>query len=161
WGGRYGERSEAGSGGGPPLGLSPTRSFSPLLARTIDRPSEGAVANQVSGVRPSLCPSIRRAGFAAGEGDADAFVAVLLEFVAQGADRDAEDVGGVGAVAEAVIEGLQDQIALDVGDGAAHDLAVDGFGGLGGAGDCGRRGDGDRVGHLRTVGQTDRRLGDL
>ena len=59
-----------------------------------------------------------------------AFVGVLVELVAQRADRDAEDVGGVGAVAEHVVEGIEDQVALDVGDGAADEAAGRGAGGL-------------------------------
>src|SRR6185436_7107910 len=45
---------------------------------------------------------------------------IFVEFVAQGADRNAEDIGGVGAVAQAVFERFQDEIALDVSDSAAH-----------------------------------------
>src|SRR5882757_6565266 len=52
----------------------------------------------------------------------DAFLAVLLQLVAQRADRDAEDGRGVGAVAEAVLQRVDDEVALDLGDGAA-DLA--------------------------------------
>src|SRR3984893_11935593 len=48
---------------------------------------------------------------------------IFVELVAQGADRDAQDVGRVGAVAEAVLECFEDQVALDVGDGAAHERA--------------------------------------
>ena len=53
-----------------------------------------------------------------------AFLPVLLQLVAQGADRDAEDVGGVGAVAEAMLQGLEDQVALDIGDGAADEAGL-------------------------------------
>jgi hypothetical protein len=42
----------------------------------------------------------------------------LLELVAQRADRDAEDVVGVGAVAEAMMQGAEDEVALNIGDGA-------------------------------------------
>ncbi len=35
--------------------------------------------------------------------DGNAFIAVLLELVAQGADGDTEDIGRMGAVAEAVL----------------------------------------------------------
>src|SRR5262245_4208330 len=43
---------------------------------------------------------------------------IFVELVAQRADRDAEDVGGVRAVAETVLERLQNEITLDVSDGA-------------------------------------------
>src|SRR4051812_6246827 len=56
---------------------------------------------------------------------------IFVELVAQRADRDAEDVRRVGAVAEAVLERLQDQVALDVGDGAADERAGDGLRGKG------------------------------
>src|SRR5688572_18571428 len=51
--------------------------------------------------------------------DRHAVGGVFVKLVAQGADRDAEDVGGMRPVAQAVLECLQDQVALDVGDGAA------------------------------------------
>ena len=68
-------------------------------------------AGRASAQAPSLHVARRR--------DGDAFLAVLLQLVAQRADRDAEDVGGVGAVAEAVLQRVEDQVALDIGDGAA------------------------------------------
>ena len=46
-----------------------------------------------------------------------------LQLVAQGADRDAEDVGGVGAVAEAMVQRLDDQVALHLGHRAADQAA--------------------------------------
>jgi len=58
-----------------------------------------------------------------------AVAGIFVELVAQRADRDAEDVGGVGAVAETVLERLQNEIALDVGDGAADQRARDRLGG--------------------------------
>src|SRR3977135_1905318 len=54
---------------------------------------------------------------------------ILVELVAQRADRDAENVGGAGAVAEAVLERLENEIALDVGDGAADQRARHRLGG--------------------------------
>ena len=42
---------------------------------------------------------------------------VFVEFVPQRADRDAENPGGMGPVATAVPQRLQDQFALDIGDG--------------------------------------------
>src|SRR3712207_6939224 len=47
----------------------------------------------------------------------------FLQLVPQGADRDAEDIGGVGAVAEAVLQRVEDQLLLDVGDGPADEAA--------------------------------------
>src|SRR5690606_17528822 len=43
-------------------------------------------------------------------GDGNAGLGVLLQLVAQGANGDAQDGGRVGAVAEAVGEGVQDQL---------------------------------------------------
>jgi hypothetical protein len=56
--------------------------------------------------------------------DRHAFVGILLQLVAQRADRDAEDVGGMRAVAEAVVERVEDQSLLDLGDGAADQRAL-------------------------------------
>ncbi len=52
-----------------------------------------------------------------GAGNGDAFVRILLELVAQCTDGDAEDVGGVRPVAEAMAQRVDDEIALDIGDG--------------------------------------------
>jgi hypothetical protein len=52
-------------------------------------------------------------------GTGDPGVAVLLELVPQRPDRDAEDGRGVGAVAERVLQGVDDQVALDLGEAAA------------------------------------------
>jgi hypothetical protein len=51
---------------------------------------------------------------AAGRRNGRAVMGVFVELVAQRADRDAEDIGGMGAVAEAVLERLQDEVALDL-----------------------------------------------
>src|SRR6185437_3225350 len=59
---------------------------------------------------------------------------IFVELVAQRANGDAEDVGGVRAVAEAVLERLQDEVALDLGDGAADEVARDLLGREGGIG---------------------------
>ena len=74
-------------------------------------------------------PAMRKSGppFAGG-GMVNAVARVFVELVAQRADRDAEDVGGVRAVAEAVLQRLQDQIALDVRDRAADQRARDRLG---------------------------------
>lgn len=50
---------------------------------------------------------------------------VLVELVAQRADRDAENIGRVRAVAVAMLECLQDQIALDFSDCTADQIAGD------------------------------------
>src|SRR5260221_5567813 len=59
----------------------------------------------------------------------DAFLAGLLQLVAQRADRDAEDGRGVGAGGEAVRQRVDDEVALDVGDPAGDeaDPAGDGL----------------------------------
>src|SRR3954454_17128025 len=75
---------------------------------------------------PALCAIklSRTAQFAAaGRRDRRAVSRVFVELVAQRPDRDAEDIGGMGAVAEAVLERLQNQVALDVGDSAAGQMA--------------------------------------
>src|SRR5205814_5386903 len=56
--------------------------------------------------------------------DGDAFLAVELQLVAQCADRDAENGRGMGAVAEAMLQRLDDEVALDIGDGAADQGAA-------------------------------------
>src|SRR5436190_1210608 len=75
----------------------------------------------------------------AGRCDRQSAVGIFVQLVAQRADRDAEDVGGVGAIAEAMLERLQDEIALDVGNRASDQRAGDLFGGKGGVshGGCG------------------------
>src|SRR4051812_24815310 len=65
-------------------------------------------------------------------GDRQSTVGIFIELVAQRADRYAENVGGVGTVAQAVLEGFQDQIAFDVGDCAADQRTRNLFGGEGG-----------------------------
>src|SRR6202795_4763910 len=52
----------------------------------------------------------------AGGRDRQSAVGVFVQLVAQRADRDAEDIGGMGAIAEAMLQRLQDQIAFYVGD---------------------------------------------
>src|SRR5262245_48693247 len=71
------------------------------------------------------CRALRRAAHLAvpRRRNRHAIVGIFVELVAQRTDRDAEDVGGMRAVAEAVFERLEDQIALDVGDGAADQRA--------------------------------------
>src|SRR5262245_6052414 len=66
---------------------------------------------------------------AAGRRHRHAVAGIFVELVAQRADRNAENVRGVGAVAQAMLERLEDQVALDVGDGAADQRARHGFGG--------------------------------
>src|SRR4051812_31239511 len=52
---------------------------------------------------------------------------VLAELVAQRADRDAEDLRGVRAVAEAVVERIEDEVLLDLRDGASDERTGDGL----------------------------------
>src|SRR4051812_46205370 len=52
---------------------------------------------------------------------------VFAELVAQRADRDAEDLGRVRAVAEAVVERVEDEVLLDLRDGASDECAGDGL----------------------------------
>src|SRR3984893_3616680 len=79
---------------------------------------------------------------------------IFVELVAQGADRDAEDVGRVGAVAEAVLERLQDEVAFHVGDRAADQRPRHLLGGEGRGGDGGRQG--ARIVEPTAVGGEDR-----
>src|SRR5579871_5759739 len=91
-----------------------------------------------AGASRAAVPSRRAAHFAAAGGrDRDAVIGVFVELVAQGADRNAENIGGVGAVPEAMLEGLQDEVALHVRNGAADERARHGFGRHGGMGDGG------------------------
>src|SRR5215217_3316693 len=52
---------------------------------------------------------------------------VFAELVAQRADRDAEDLRGMRAIAEAVVERIEDEILLDLRDGASDERAGDGL----------------------------------
>src|SRR5215212_2660290 len=52
---------------------------------------------------------------------------VFAELVAQRADRDAEDLRGMRAVAEAVVERIEDEVLLDLGDGASDERTGDGL----------------------------------
>src|SRR5258708_11550755 len=54
----------------------------------------------------------------AGGRDRQSAVGIFVQLVAQPADRDAEDVGGVGAIAEAMFQRLPGEVALGVGVGA-------------------------------------------
>ena len=51
--------------------------------------------------------------------DRHTLVAILAQLVAQRADRDAEDVRCMGAIAERMVQRVEDQITLDVGDRAS------------------------------------------
>src|SRR5262245_9909762 len=53
---------------------------------------------------------------------------VFVQLVAQGSDRNAQNICRMGAVAETVLERFQDQVALDFGHGAANEIAGDLFG---------------------------------
>src|ERR1035437_8028590 len=66
--------------------------------------------------RPGDDNNLRRAPelAAARRRDRRALSRIFVELVAQRADRDAEDIGRMGAVAEAVLERLQDQVTLDL-----------------------------------------------
>src|SRR5579863_2515397 len=48
---------------------------------------------------------------------------IFIKFVAQRADRDTQHIGGMGAIAEAMLERLQDEVALDLGHSAADKSA--------------------------------------
>jgi len=72
---------------------------------------------------------------AAGRRDRRAVGGILVELVAQAADRDAEDVRGVGAVTEAVLKRLEDEVTLDFGDGASDQIAGESLGGERGVAD--------------------------
>src|SRR5262249_26317400 len=60
-------------------------------------------------------------------GHADAVGRIDRELVAQRADRDAQNICGMGTVAEAVLERLQDEVAFDLGDGSTNDGASRGL----------------------------------
>src|SRR5690606_34881362 len=49
-------------------------------------------------------------------GNGNALFAIFLELVAQGADRDAENIRRMGAVSEAVVESLQNEILFHFSD---------------------------------------------
>src|SRR3954453_8925077 len=76
----------------------------------------------------------RRAVIVSGSGgrDRQSAVGVFVQLVAQSADRNAQDVGGVGPIAQAMLQGLQNEIALHVGHGASDQSAGYLFGGEGG-----------------------------
>ncbi len=54
-----------------------------------------------------------------GRGDSHALIHIGIEFVAQGADGDAQYLGRMDAVADGVFEGVDDQIPFHIGDGAS------------------------------------------
>src|SRR5260370_18999962 len=61
----------------------------------------------------------------AGGCDRQSAVGIFVQLVAERAERDAEDIGGVGPIAEAMLERFKDEIALYVGyrtsdQGAGH-----------------------------------------
>src|SRR6266851_5405757 len=56
--------------------------------------------------------------------DGNAFLAIELQLVAQRADRDAENGRGMGAIAEAMLQRLDDEVAKHIGDGAADQRAA-------------------------------------
>ena len=56
--------------------------------------------------------------------DGRAVGGILVELVAQRTDRDAKNIGGMGAVAETMLQRLQDQVALDFGHGAPDQMRV-------------------------------------
>src|SRR5215510_7625240 len=85
------------------------------------RGSWPAVQSHLSSV---LCPP-SSGSRPARRGNCQSVGSVFVELVAQRADRDAEDVGRMGAVAEAVLERLEDEVALDIGDGAADESTGD------------------------------------
>src|SRR5580698_6099525 len=88
-------------------------------------------------------------------------LAVFAELVPQGADRNTEDVRRMRAVAEAMIERVENEIALDIGDRASDEPA------RGGSSRLDRRLDRARkIGRTgraddRAVGETDRFRHDL
>jgi hypothetical protein len=51
-----------------------------------------------------------------------AFVTILGDFIAEGADRNSQNIGGVGAVAKAMVEGIQNHLAFDISDGASNQI---------------------------------------
>src|SRR5690606_27448622 len=96
------------------------------LRRSRGRWGQPITANS----KGSACVRSRALPDFAGAWHEGALVRVLVELVTQGADRDAEDVRGVGAVAEDVVERFEDEVALDIGDGAPNHRAGNGFGDL-------------------------------
>src|SRR4051812_42869222 len=76
--------------------------------------SSGAHSRDPLGPRNDAGRSTRRrkARIVAGAGrrDREAAVGIFVQLVAQRPDRNAENVGGMGAVAEAVLQRLQDQV---------------------------------------------------
>src|SRR5215475_11671461 len=97
-----------------------------LTRRAIREQYTGITASRLCCWFLAMTPSSHRRAVivaCAGRRDRDATVGIFVELVAQRADRDAEDVGGMGSIAEAMLQRLQDQVALDVGHRAAHQRA--------------------------------------
>src|SRR5262245_54063262 len=86
-------------------------------------------------------------------------IGILAKFIPQCTDRNAQDVGGVRAVAEAMIERIEDEIALDIGDRASDEGARGLRGRCGGKrcwiGAFGRAMALSAFGHLGAIGQAD------
>src|SRR5579863_4920118 len=96
----------------------------PIQARTRRRKRWGEVTQRpLLRSREALAAAVPRRRYR------QAIGGVFVELVAQRTDGDAEHVGGVGPIAEAVFERLQNEIALDLGDGAADQCARYLFGG--------------------------------
>src|SRR5579883_21578 len=101
----------------------PNRSCSP------SPPRSGGCAGREGRRRPHLRrarlgPRLQRDPLQlVGRRHGEAVLAVLLQLVAQRADGDAEDGRRMRAVAEAMLQGLEYEIALDGGDGAADERA--------------------------------------
>src|SRR5687767_14113285 len=62
---------------------------------------------------------------------ANARLRIIPQLVAQGADGDAENIGRVGAVAQAMIERVEDEVALYIRDRTADQVARGGHRGGG------------------------------
>src|SRR5437899_8332219 len=74
--------------------------------------------------------------------DRQSAVGIFVQLVAQRADRNAQDVRSMGAIAEAMLQRLQNEIAFDVGHRTSDQRAGDLFAGDGGVRRCRhRRGD--------------------
>src|ERR1039458_4068962 len=71
-----------------------------------------------------------------------AFDAVFVEFVAEGPDADAQNLGGVGAVLTGAFQRGQDVVFLDFGQGNHFAAGSGRSGGRGGKGEGGRGGGG-------------------
>ena len=73
------------------------------------------------------CLSLSRCPHFTGFGHDDAIAGILIELVAQGANGNAENSGGMGPVTQTMAEGVENEIAFHLRNGLSHQRTGDDF----------------------------------